>query len=284
MLIQPLQRDETLLNDIEHTQPQPGQVALWWLGQSGYAIKTASALFYVDLYLSEQLTAKYADTPKPHIRMTEAPIRGHQINNAAWVFSSHKHSDHLDPGTLLDVFAASPDAKLVLPLAIVDHAVNSVGLTRERLVPTRGDETLQCGAITVHSIPSAHPDLDYTDEQGYPFLGYVFEVDGITLYHSGDTILYDGLLERLKPFSPDILILPINGTDERRHALHVPPNMNVQEAVALAKQLNPRLVIPHHYDMFTFNTVDVGEFESHATQQGIPYRVLRCGERLLWGR
>jgi L-ascorbate metabolism protein UlaG (beta-lactamase superfamily) len=111
-----------LLNDITTTRLGEGEVALWWLGQSGYAIKTASVLFYVDLYLSEHLTAKYAATEKPHIRMTEAPLRGNDITKAAWVFASHKHSDHLDPGTLPLLFVASPDAKLVLPAALTDHA------------------------------------------------------------------------------------------------------------------------------------------------------------------
>lgn len=283
-LIQPVQRDETLLHDIESTCPAPGQVALWWLGQSGYAIKTASTLWYVDLYLSEHLTAKYASTDKPHIRMTEAPLRGHQITHAKWVFSSHKHSDHLDPETLPALFQSSPDARLVLPLAIVDHAVHSVGLAQERLVPTRGDETLRCGTLTVHSIPSSHPALDYTDEQGYPFLGFIFQADGVTIYHSGDTVIYDGLAERVQQFNPDILILPINGTSERLKALHVPPNMSHIDAVHLAQQVKPRLVIPHHYEMFTFNTVDVREFAICAAQQGIPYRVLQCGERFVWQR
>jgi L-ascorbate 6-phosphate lactonase len=282
-LIQPAQSGQTLLHDIEMTQAQPGEVAIWWLGQSGYAIKTASALFYVDLYLSEHLTAKYADTDKPHIRMTTAPLCGDDLLGVEWIFSSHKHSDHLDPGTLPHLFAHSPHAKLVLPAAIADYAV-SLGLPRERIVPTRGDETLQVGPIIVHSIPSAHPGLEYTDEQGYPFLGFVFQVDGLTLYHSGDTLVYDGLAERLSRFDLDIAFLPINGTDARRDRLKVPPNMNMQEAISLAREIKPRLVIPHHYDMFTFNTADVRQFEPLAKQARQPYAVLRCGERFVWKR
>ncbi len=282
-MIQPAQTGIALLNDIASAQPAPDEVMLWWLGQSGYAIKTASALFYVDLYLSEHLTAKYADTAKPHIRMTAAPLRGGDITNATWVFASHKHSDHLDPGTLPDLFAASPQARLVLPAALVEHAV-SLGLDRARLVPTRGDETIQAGPITVHSLPSAHPDLDYSEATGYPFLGFVFEVDGLTLYHSGDTVLYDGLADRLRQFDLDIAFLPINGTSARLAALNVPPNMSAQDAVDLAGTITPRLVIPHHYDMFTFNTVDVSEFTRRADAAGLPYATLRCGERFEWRR
>lgn len=280
-MITPQQSGQQLLDDIDSTRVEHGQVAIWWLGQSGYAIKTASALLYFDLYLSEVLTAKYAATEKPHIRMTEAPLRGHEIINADFVFASHKHSDHLDPGTLPDLMQASPQARLILPSALVDHAV-ALGLPADRLIPTRGEETLSLGTLTVHSLPSAHPDFDYTQEGGYSFLGFVVEADGVTFYHSGDTLAYDGLAERLRRFDIDIAFLPINGTSDRLRELQVPPNMNAAEAIALAQAFRPALVIPHHYDMFTFNTVDVQEFVTQIEPTGQPYRVLQCGERLIY--
>ena len=282
-LIQPVQSGAALVNDIAETKPASGEVALWWLGQSGYAVKTASALFYVDLYLSEHLTAKYANTEKPHIRMTAAPLRGGDLSHVEWVFASHKHSDHLDPLTMPDLFAASPQAKLILPAAIVDYAI-SLGLERERLIPTRSDEILQVGPLTVHVIPSAHPGLDYSEDSGFPFLGFVFEVDGLKMYHSGDTLVYDGLAERLRRFDLDIAFVPINGTDARRDQLKVPPNMNMEEALELARQIKPRLLIPHHYDMFTFNTADVRDFEQLAASSGQKYAVLNCGERFRFRR
>lgn len=280
-MIQPIQSGTQLLNDIRTAQVAPGQAAIWWLGQSGYAIKTVSTLFYIDLYLSEHLTAKYAQTDKPHVRMTAAPLRGEQITEARWVFASHKHSDHLDPGTLPALFAASPNAQLVLPSGTVEHAA-ALGLDQARLIPTRGDETLTIGPMTVHSIPAAHPGLDYDDQTGYPFLGYVIQVDGLTLYHSGDTLVYEGLADRLKRFTVDIAFLPINGTSERLRQLQVPPNMNMDEALALARAFTPRLVIPHHYDMFTFNTADVNVFAAKAQAVGQAYQVLLCGQKFLW--
>src|SRR5262245_8274177 len=182
-MIEPVQKGQTLLDDIRRTAPEPGEVAIWWLGQSGYAIKTASILFYIDLYLSEHLTAKYAGTEKPHIRMTEAPLRGSDITDAKWIFASHKHSDHLDPGTLPALFQSSPDVKLILPAAIVDHAAG-LGLPRAGLIGMRGEDSITVGAMTVHAIPSAHPGLDFDPASGYSFLGFVFVMDGVRLYHS----------------------------------------------------------------------------------------------------
>lgn len=277
-MIQPVQRSSALLHDIHTTIPQDGEIAIWWLGQSGYAIKGRSALVYIDLYLSEHLTRKYAHSPKPHIRMTESPLRGEDITGARWVFASHKHSDHLDPGTIPTLFAASPEAQLVLPYALLDHAA-ALGVPPDRMIPTRGDETFALGDVTVHSLPSAHPDLDYDPDSGYPFLGFAIEIGGARLYHSGDTIVYDGLAERLGAFQPQIAFLPING---RAGGEGTPPNMNAEEAVTLAGQIGHPLVIPHHYDMFTFNTADVSHFAALAEARQQPFRVLRPGERFLF--
>ncbi|MDX2137668.1 MAG: MBL fold metallo-hydrolase [Chloroflexota bacterium] len=277
-MIQPRQRGAALLHDIETTQPATRQVAIWWLGQSGYAIKSASAFLYIDLYLSEHLTTKYADTPKPHTRMTEAPLRGADITNARYVFASHHHSDHLDPGTLPALFTASPQAQLVLPAAHVAHAV-SLGLARERLLPVRGDEVLELDGLRIHCLPSAHPGLDHETATGYPFLGFVFEMDGVRLYHSGDTLAYDGLTERLRALQPDIAFLPING---RAGGAGTPPNMDTAEAVTLARAASIPLVIPHHYDMFAFNTADVADFAALSDAAGQPYRVLSCVERYVF--
>jgi L-ascorbate metabolism protein UlaG (beta-lactamase superfamily) len=282
-MIQPEQSGQQLLDDIRATQPEAGQVAIWWLGQSGYAIKTRSTLFYVDLYLSDHLTAKYANTEKPHIRMTAAPLRGADITDAKWVFTSHKHSDHCDPGTLPDLMRASPDARLILPLALVDHAA-AMGLTSTRLLPTRGDELMRVGGMDVISVPSAHPDLEYAPLHGYPFLGYLWMVDGLVIYHSGDSVVYDGLGDRLWRYQPDIVLLPINGTSDRLKELNVAPNMNAAEAVMLAKEIGAGLIIPHHYDMFTFNTADVSDFVRIAEAAGQPYEVLKPGAKFVWSR
>jgi len=72
-MIEPILKGRALLDDIQAAEPKAGEVCIWWLGQSGYAIKTISSLFYIDLYLSEHLTLKYENSEKPHIRMTESP-------------------------------------------------------------------------------------------------------------------------------------------------------------------------------------------------------------------
>jgi L-ascorbate 6-phosphate lactonase len=127
-------------------------------------------------------------------------------------------------------------------------------------------------------VAGAHEGLD-TDLSGrHLYLGYVVESEGLRVYHSGDTLAYQGLAESLGRSPFDVLFLPINGRDPSRG---VAGNMTAIEAVELAGRLRPRFVVPHHYDMFTFNTVPVEQFIEVARRlpPEVCFQVLRCGER-----
>jgi L-ascorbate metabolism protein UlaG (beta-lactamase superfamily) len=276
-MIEPVRHGEELLAEIQGTRPAPGTIAVWWLGQSGFLIKSRFGTLVIDPYLSEYLTKKYEGTEKPHIRMTRAPFRGAELSGVDLVLASHKHSDHLDPETMADLLAASPGAALALPGAIIEHA-EGLGLPRGRLIGLDAGRSFTWKGFSIRAVPSAHEGLD-TDAQGrHLYLGFVIEVDRLRLYHSGDTLAYDGLPGRLGPEPFDVLFLPINGRDPARG---VAGNMSAAEAVELARRVRPRFVVPHHYDMFTFNTVPVAEFEKEARwlPRGVEPRVLPCGER-----
>jgi L-ascorbate 6-phosphate lactonase len=276
-VIEPIRHGPELIAEIANTVPPPGSLVIWWLGQSGFLIKSTRGLLAVDLYLSEHLTRKYEASSRPHVRMTRAPVRGGELEKIDVILASHKHSDHLDPGTMPDLLAASPGAVLVLPESIIDHA-EQLGLPRKRLFGLDAGDTLERAGFRVHAVPSAHEGLD-TDQNGrHLHLGFVIEAEGRRLYHSGDSLAYPGLIERLGDDPFDVLFLPING---RGPARGVPGNMTAAEAVDLAIAVRPRFVVPHHYDMFTFNTVPVDVFAAEARRlpAGVEPRILSCGER-----
>src|SRR5215510_11908394 len=99
-MIEPVRQGAELLAEIEATSPPAGSLCIWWLGQSGFLIKSSQGVLVVDPYLSEHLTKKYAGTQRPHIRMTRSPLRGADLRGISLVLASHKHSDHMDPETL----------------------------------------------------------------------------------------------------------------------------------------------------------------------------------------
>ena len=121
--------------------------------------------------------------------MTRAPLRGGDLSGVDLVLASHKHSDHLDPGTLPDLLAASPEAELVLPEALVEHAVEPGPARRPARRPRRRADASSAPGFRVRAIPSAHEGLDTRrTAAGILYLGFVIESEGLRLYHSGDTM------------------------------------------------------------------------------------------------
>jgi L-ascorbate 6-phosphate lactonase len=275
-MIEPLRQGQELIAEIEAAAPDPAALAVWWLGQSGFLIKSRRGMLAVDLYLSEHLTIKYETTHRPHVRMTRAPVRGHELPELDVVLVSHKHSDHFDPETVPALLEHSR-AWLVVPEAIREHAL-SLGLPAGRIAGLAAGQTFEHAGFRARAVASAHEGLD-TDRAGrHLYLGYVIESEGLRLYHSGDTLDYPGLAESLGPGPFDALFLPISGRDPARG---VPGNMTAGEAVLLASRVRPRFVVPHHYDMFTFNTIPVDDFVTEASRlpHGVSFKVLKCGER-----
>jgi L-ascorbate metabolism protein UlaG (beta-lactamase superfamily) len=77
----------------------------------------------------------------------------------------------------------------------------------------------------------------------------------------------------------DIALLPINGNKPERKVVG---NLDCKEAAVLSKAINAKVVIPCHYDLFTFNTADVNEFIREAENINQPYKVLKGGERFTY--
>jgi L-ascorbate metabolism protein UlaG (beta-lactamase superfamily) len=83
------------------------------------------------------------------------------------------------------------------------------------------------------------------------------------------------MVDLLKPFNVDVALLPINGNKPERK---VAGNLDCKEAAVLGKAINAKVVIPCHYDMFSFNTADVNDFVKEAEKINQPYKVLQGGE------
>src|SRR5262249_41090855 len=107
-MIEPVCQGRELIEQITTARARRNSLCIWWLGQSGFLIKSRRGLLAVDLSPSEHLTQKYEGSSRPHVRMTRAPIRGEDLASLNLLLASHKHSDHLDPGTLPGILKSSP--------------------------------------------------------------------------------------------------------------------------------------------------------------------------------
>lgn len=276
-MIQPALKHDALLADIAAARNDTyNMMYLWWLGQSGFLMQYQNRHLLLDPYLSDSLTNKYADTDKPHVRMTERCIDPQRLDFINVVTSSHNHTDHLDADTLIPLINTNPSMKIIIPEANREFVANRLNIDLDTPIGLADAQSTTVAGFEFHGIPAAHDELA-TDEHGnHKFMGYVVKFGPWCIYHSGDTLLYDGLEERLRKFDIDLAFLPINGKlPERR----VAGNLWGREAAKLAHDVGVTAVFPCHYDMFTFNTETTDEFVSECERLGQDYRVLQCGER-----
>ena len=278
-MIKPLQSDHQLLADLQHTINQTEGFRIWWLGQSGFLIQWQGKHLLFDPYLSDSLTIKYAQTDKPHVRVGERVIDPALLTMIDVVTSSHNHTDHLDAETLLPIFKQNPDIQLVIPEANRTFVCERLGCNSDFPVGMNDGITKQVGDFTFHGVPAAHNKLERDEHGQCKYMGFVVAFGKYKVYHSGDTLWYDGMVETLKPFEVDVAFLPINGNKPERR---VAGNLNAEEAAQLGKTIGAKLVIPHHYDLFSFNTEDPANFVATAKQYATPHRVMQLGEGICY--
>jgi L-ascorbate metabolism protein UlaG (beta-lactamase superfamily) len=275
-MIAPVLQDEEFLADVLNARDYTNDLHLWWLGQSGFLVQWQNHHLLLDPYLSDSLTHKYAATDKPHVRMTEPVVAPERLTFIDVVTSSHNHTDHLDKETLAPLMRVNPKLQLVIPEANRAFVADRLGIAAEYPRGLEANETKRFGVFEITAVPAAHPDLAKDEWGRNKYLGYIVQCGDFRIYHSGDTLLYEGMAPKLACFDVDIALLPINGDHPERR---VAGNLNGREAALLAKEIGAGVVIPCHYEMFEFNTASTDEFIAAAHELKQPYRVLRAGER-----
>jgi L-ascorbate metabolism protein UlaG (beta-lactamase superfamily) len=274
-VIKAVLKDQALMADMDAVSNDREHFFIWWLGQSGFLLQWNGKRVLLDPYLSDSLTKKYAATDKPHIRMSELVVQPALLKDISVVSSSHNHTDHLDAETLMPILNNNPGITFIIPEANRAFVVERIKCEKAFPVGLNDGGSVTIDGFTFHGVPAKHNEIDRDENGNCKYLGYVITFGSYAIYHSGDTLWFDEMVGLLKPFALDLALLPINGNNPDRK---VAGNLNCHEAVKLGKALGVKYVIPCHYDMFAFNTANVGDFVSEAERMGQPYRVLRGGE------
>ncbi len=232
-------------------------VGIWWLGQASVALKLEGQIIYIDPYLDPA-----------ERRMMPPPFAPEEVTNADLVLLTHDHIDHIDPATLPGLAAASPRARFLAPAPLRDRAGELVGDV-ERVDAAAAGTPHIFGDIEILPLPAAHEEFDEHPELGHHYLGFVLRAGGVTIYHAGDTVPYEGLVESLAELKIDLAFLPINGRDFFRTRANTIGNMDYREAAEIASQAGIDTVIPIHWGMFAGNTVPPGYIATYVAEHGL---------------
>jgi L-ascorbate metabolism protein UlaG (beta-lactamase superfamily) len=273
-MIKPVLQDDAFLAAVRDASSDRN-FFLWWVGQSGFLVKWQGKQLLFDPYLSDSLTRKYADSEKPHDRLTEIVVRPELLEGVQLATSSHNHTDHLDAETLHQLLAVNPELTLILPTANVDFANDRLKSNPPTFLPVDAGETVESHGFSITGILAAHDEIQLDQNGKSHFIGFVAKFGPWTIYHSGDTRWHNRLVPDLLPHPVDVALVPINGYKPERR---VAGNLNGTEAACLAKAIEARVAIPHHFEMFAFNTETPEEFEQTAKRLDQPVKVLQAGE------
>jgi L-ascorbate metabolism protein UlaG (beta-lactamase superfamily) len=244
--------------------------SLWiiWLGQAGFYVRYRNNFLMIDPYLTDSLAHKYKGKEFPHVRMMPIPFYPYEVHYLDFIFCTHGHSDHMDPGTLALLAKDYPERKFIVPRAEEIKAMERGVPQNQLILVNDGDSIKLSDDIKLDVIPSAHEGLDKNNNSEYYYLGYILTIGPYKLYHSGDCVPYPGLTEKLKSFEVDVALLPVNGRDKYREERGIPGNFTFDEAVELCKNSKIQNLIVHHFGMFSFNTVDISLLEQKIKKIG----------------
>lgn len=184
----------------------------------------------------------------------------YDIQGVTDIFVTHAHSDHL--GSAIEI-AKKTGARITAIFELANYCAkfgvrtNGIGL----------GAWIEYDWGRVVAVPAFHSSSFDDGSYGGSPCGFVFDLNGRTLYHAGDTALNSEMKVIGEIYEPDAAMLPIGGTY----------TMDIESAVIASDWLGVSAVIPMHYNTFDKISVDINEFERQVREKGKMPAVMKIG-------
>ena len=198
-----------------------GEAEIFYLYHCGWAVKTASALMIFDYW------ERMEEPEQPSL--ANGFVDPEEIKDLdVYVFTSHSHGDHFDE-RILEWKRVIPNISYVFGWP-ADEAKGDVVFGKVRV-------TEVIGPMTVKNI--------FHDFDGIPESAFLIEVDGLSIYYSGDHGNAPGALHPVYKDNIDYVARQSDGFDLVFLSIFGSPTYD-GELYAIEK-FKPRVMIPMHY-------------------------------------
>lgn len=151
------------------------------------------------------------------------------------IISTHDHFDHFDEDIIENLI--SEDGELLCS----EDSEDSVPKNIDYKI-FRAGKSVKTPIGDVKGVHAYNVDKYRSEDEPYHPKGFctgaVFNLEGVNFYHASDTGLISEMSD-LKDEGIDVAFLPIGGKY----------TMNIEEAVEAVKKINPKVVVPIHYDV-----------------------------------
>ncbi len=173
---------------------------------------------------------------------------------------THGHEDHLGDAVAI--------AKRAKPKIAVIHEI--AVFLQEQGIEAEGMNiygSVELDGVRVTMVPALHSSSHAGRYMGSA-CGFVVELDGVRVYHAGDTGIFSDMRLIGELFSPDVMLVPMGD----RYT------MSPRIAAKAVELVSPKVAIPMHYATFPILADSAEEFKRLVEELGIEVVVLEPGE------
>ncbi len=209
-----------------------------YLGHSAFEIETTGKKILIDPFL--------------------VCVPNYEPKNIYDIFVTHAHGDHL--GSAIEI-----SQKTGAPITAIFELANYCAKKGARTYDVGMGSRTEYSWGRATTVPAFHSSSTPDGMYGGCPCGYVFEIEGKTIYHAGDTSLTSEMKTIGELYEPDIAMLPIGGKY----------TMDIEHAVKAAEWLGASEIIPMHYNTFDAIKVNISDFERQIREIGKVPMVLR---------
>ncbi|MEI6238772.1 MAG: MBL fold metallo-hydrolase [Planctomycetia bacterium] len=246
-------------------------VALWWLGQNGWIVKSPGGkVITIDPYLTNACKAVGAAAGLNFDRLVPPPLAPRDLAGLVDAYvMTHGHEDHLDPETLRPYRTDGGRGPFVAPPETCDK-LRALSVPESEIQMIWPNKEFVCGDVTVRgtfAIPFGADDMTH--------MGFIVKIaGGPVIYFTGDTRYHEVLASCVASHRPEVLVTVINPF----------ANLDPGQAARLAKDIDAQVVIPCHHDLFPDNSLSPRLLRTNLVALGIGdrYRELSHGKIYLY--
>lgn len=203
----------------EALTPEEMLKKIHWLGQATVKIETGEHIIYID----------------PVFNIEET-------HDADVILVTHSHQDHYNIKTI-DMLMK--EGTVVIATGDISANIDQT-LGTTTLVAEPGFTT-EIGNITIEAVPAYNVVKTNFHPKANKWVGYVLIIDGVRVYHAGDT----ERIPEMQDFTADIAMLPLGQTYTMN---------SVEEAADAARDVQAKIAIPIHYGMYEGSEADAQKF------------------------
>jgi L-ascorbate metabolism protein UlaG (beta-lactamase superfamily) len=221
-----------------------------WSGHATFKItSTKGKIIYIDPWIKEN---------------PQCPIDLGDIDKVDIILITHDHFDHV--GNTVEI-AKKTGATVVCQPELAKKLKRKLA---EDQIINSGEGMNIGGSVEKESIKITMVQAFHSAESGSP-AGYIIRMeDGKTIYHAGDTGIFQSMELLGNLYRIDVALLPIGGCF----------TMDPLQAAYSLKLLKPKIAIPMHYKTFPILVQDATDFVEKAKKlaPGVKVVVLKPGE------